>query len=389
MTTKWPSLALDDVARLEYGTRVTRKKDGGTIYPVYGGGGATFHLDEWNREDCYIISRFAMSRECVRFVPGRFFLNDSGLTVSTRDSNSLTQEFLDIFLLAKSGDIFDLSRGTAQRNLDVPAFRMLEVPLPPLDEQKRIVAKLDAAQQQFDRLNTNLEHQLSQLTDFDSALLSEMLGNPCQTDEPAMTTKWPMVRLGDFVGINPQKSEARKLLNPDDFVSFIPMEDLGVRCGVVTPIKQRRFGDVQSSYTYFRDGDVLLAKITPCFENGKLGIAQNLVNGVGFGSSEYLVIRPSDLLLSEYVYYAISRNEFIDQGKRVMTGSVGHKRVPKDYVSELQIPLPPLDEQKRIVAKLDEASQTSSLLRSNIIGRKKSASELQSSILAAAFAGAL
>jgi type I restriction enzyme S subunit len=190
-----------------------------------------------------------------------------------------------------------------------------------------------------------------------------------------------MVRLGDFVGINPQKSEARKLLNPDDPVSFLPMEDLGVRCGEVTPIKQRRFGDVQSSYTYFRDGDVLLAKITPCFENGKLGIARNLVNGVGFGSSEYLVIRPTDLLLSEYVYHAISRNEFIDQGQRVMTGSVGHKRVPKDYVSELQIPLPPLDEQKRIVAKLDLALQEIDRLNNNLEQQLSQLTDFDSTML--------
>ena len=85
--TDWISGTLDDLCEVEYGTRVTRKRDGGTTYPVYGGGGATFNLDDFNREDQMIVSRFAMSEECVRFVPGKFFLNDSGLTVRTRNES--------------------------------------------------------------------------------------------------------------------------------------------------------------------------------------------------------------------------------------------------------------------------------------------------------------
>lgn len=75
----WPQRTLFDVADVSYGTRVTKKRDAGTRYPVYGGGGATFAMDQFNRENCYIVSRFGMSEECVRYVDGPFFLNDSGL----------------------------------------------------------------------------------------------------------------------------------------------------------------------------------------------------------------------------------------------------------------------------------------------------------------------
>ena len=141
----WLSGALDYLCEVEYGTRVTRKRDGGTKYPVYGGGGATFNLDDFNRQDQMIVSRFAMSEECVRFVPGKFFLNDSGLTVRTRDEKLMTQEFLDQQLIARSTEIYATARGTAQKNMDMTMFRNMQLAYPEsLEEQKRIVARLDS-----------------------------------------------------------------------------------------------------------------------------------------------------------------------------------------------------------------------------------------------------
>ena len=141
---KWISGALDDHCEVEYGTRVTRKRDGGTKYPVYGGGGATFNLDDFNRQDQMIVSRFAMSEECVRFVPGKFFLNDSGLTVRTRDELKMSQVFLDQQLLARSSEIYATARGTAQKNMDMTMFRSMEIAYPDsLKEQERLIEELE------------------------------------------------------------------------------------------------------------------------------------------------------------------------------------------------------------------------------------------------------
>jgi restriction endonuclease S subunit len=136
---------LDEVANVNYGTRVTRKRDGGTIYPVYGGGGETFRLDTYNREDCTIVSRFAMSEECVRFVEGKFFLNDSGLTVETK-TEALLQEYLDKFLFSQMRKIYSLGRGTAQKNLESDAFKKMEIPVPSLERQREIVEKVSEMQ---------------------------------------------------------------------------------------------------------------------------------------------------------------------------------------------------------------------------------------------------
>ena len=97
----------------------------------------------------------------------------------------------------------------------------------------------------------------------------------------------------------------------------------------------------------------MLAKITPCFENGKLGIAKNLINGVGFGSSEFIVFRPKPELSNEWLYYFLLRDDFRIDGARNMSGAVGHKRVNKEFIEKTLIPLPPLSVQQKIVAKLD------------------------------------
>ncbi len=133
------------------------------------------------------------------------------------------------------------------------------------------------------------------------------------------------------------------------------MEDLGIDQKLLVPKSTRALADVAGSYTYFADGDVLLAKITPCFENGKLGIAANLTNGVGFGSSEYMVFRPSPALDKEWLYYYLARETFRTEGAARMSGAVGHKRVAKEFIDAYPIPVPPLPEQQRIVGILDEA----------------------------------
>jgi type I restriction enzyme, S subunit len=133
------------------------------------------------------------------------------------------------------------------------------------------------------------------------------------------------------------------------------MEDLGIGQKNLVPTQVKPLSEVVGSYTYFADGDVLLAKITPCFENGKLGIAASLSNGIGFWSSEYIFFRPNQSIDKNWLYYFLARESFRKEGAERMSGAVGHKRVAKEFIEAYPIPLPPLPEQKRIIAILDEA----------------------------------
>jgi type I restriction enzyme, S subunit len=163
------------------------------------------------------------------------------------------------------------------------------------------------------------------------------------------------------------------------------MEDLGIDQKFLVPKTERKLGQVSGSYTYFADGDVLLAKITPCFENGKLGIARNLTNGIGFGSSEYIVFRPHAHLSNEYLYYFLLQGSFRAEGARTMSGAVGHKRVSKEFIERCQILLPPLAEQQRIVAILDEAFAGLATATTNAEKNLKNARELFENYLNSVF----
>lgn len=121
--------------------------------------------------------------------------------------------------------------------------------------------------------------------------------------------------------------------------------------------KEKKLGEVRKGYTYFQNRDVLFAKITPCMENGKVAIAQNLKNGIGFGTTEFHVIRPKEQILSEWIYYVIRQPFFREIAKNRMTGSAGQKRVPTQFLKNYKILLPPLAEQKKIVARLDSLSE--------------------------------
>jgi type I restriction enzyme, S subunit len=174
----WLSEKLDTLCDVEYGTRVVRKRDGGTIHPVYGGGGATFFMDSFNREDCLVVARFAMSEKCTRFVRGKFFLNDSGLSVKPKDTDIISQEFLNMYFIFLNDYIYSLARGAAQKNLNVPAFRKIEIQYPEsLSQQQQIVAIIEKAFAAKDTAKANAEQNLQNAKELFESYLQNVFEN--------------------------------------------------------------------------------------------------------------------------------------------------------------------------------------------------------------------
>jgi type I restriction enzyme M protein len=164
--------------------------------------------------------------------------------------------------------------------------------------------------------------------------------------------KFPLTRIGDVCIVNPRKSQMAER-KPDTRVSFVPMADLNEHCISFQPSDEKKLSKVSASYTYFEDNDVLLAKVTPCFENGKAAIARGLLNGIGFGSSEFYVLRSGGQVLPEWLYFCVVHPLFRDAAIAQMTGTGGLQRIPRDYVENFQIPLPSLEVQKEIVAEVE------------------------------------
>lgn len=166
----------------------------------------------------------------------------------------------------------------------------------------------------------------------------------------ALPHGWEWTRLIDIAQINP-RNEA----DDDIEASFVPMPLISDRVDGAHEAEIRQWGDIRSGYTHFGDGDVALAKITPCFENEKAAIFSNLKNGIGAGTTELHVARP---LLPDfdrrYLLLCLKTPQYLTNGEANMTGTAGQKRVPRSYFELTPFPLPPLAEQKRIVTKVDE-----------------------------------
>ena len=162
---------------------------------------------------------------------------------------------------------------------------------------------------------------------------------------------WKRAPLSGVCEINPGKKDLQDKSKELE-VSFLPMAAVSEEGKILTQGK-RKLKDVIKGYTNFRDGDVLLAKITPCFENGKRAIVKNLLNGIGFGSTEFHVLRPKDEVISDWIFYAISRSDFCNVAKSQMTGTAGQKRVPARVLEQFEIPIPSVKEQEAITGNIE------------------------------------
>jgi type I restriction enzyme, S subunit len=167
--------------------------------------------------------------------------------------------------------------------------------------------------------------------------------------------------LSDICEVNP--SFKIQTIGDEKFCSFVPMESIDDVTGTIQKTKSRKVGEVKRGYTFFQNKDVLFAKITPCMENGKCAIADNLINGIGFGSTEYHVIRAKVGIIPEWIYYFLRQENVREKAKSWMRGSAGQQRVPADFFEDLSIPLPPLPEQQRIAAILQKADRVRRLRR--------------------------
>ncbi|MEY4731295.1 MAG: hypothetical protein RL681_241 [Candidatus Parcubacteria bacterium] len=164
---------------------------------------------------------------------------------------------------------------------------------------------------------------------------------------------YPTKKLGEVTILNPKKSEIKDR-SDNSSVSFVPMPAVNERTQSVTELETRELGSVRKGYTYFKNGDVLFAKITPCMENGKVAIARDLQNGIGFGSTEFHIIRPTDQITSEWIVQIIGSLAFREEAEKHMHGAAGQQRVPVEFLAQYEIPVPPIAEQRKIVARIEK-----------------------------------
>jgi len=309
---------------------------------------------EMHLSNNYVSNELAASKKWGTAPTGTVIFPKIGAAIATNKKRILTESslfdnnvmgiicgdrILPKFMLYLLNSI-DISQWASLSNppsISMDAVLKQQIPLPPLDIQRQIVRELDGYQQVIAGAKMALSNYLPTIS--------------CSSGSKKA--------LEDIAIFKPAKDEVKSMLGETD-VSFVPMADINTFDASFTPKENRKLSEVLSGFTYFKDNDILLAKITPCFENGKAAIARNLTNGIGFGSTEYIVIRANtSLVYPEWIFYHINTPEFIEGGKAFMTGTAGQQRVDINYVKQYRIPVPSLDEQKKI---LDQISYEQSLI---------------------------
>ena len=257
-----------------------------------------------------------------------------------RPKESLDKNFLFYWLQTKSfiNDMVKKATGANYPAVSDSIIKKSKIPLPPLATQKKIAAILDAA----DAHRQKTKQLLAKYDELAQSIFLEMFGD---SDNDR-------VSLSELVKINPKKSEISSL-DKETKVSFVPMADVSEE-GDMNNTLTRKISEVWSGFTYFREDDVVFAKITPCMENGKGAIARSLVNGVAFGTTEFHVLRPIEgISKSSWIFQLTHGELFRRLAESNMTGSAGQKRVPKEFFTKFKINKPDYKDQEKFESILN------------------------------------
>ena len=199
------------------------------------------------------------------------------------------------------------------------------------------------------RIIKTRQQELQKLDELIQARFVEMFGDPIDKNK---VNKYFI----DCIEFNPKKTEVKDLKNK--MASFVPMECVGTD-GSFAIKEDGLIRDYYKGYTYFRNNDVLLAKITPCFENGKVAIAEKCTNGIGFGTTEFHVLRPKIGISNSYWIKYVLKNEGVHNLAIInMTGSAGQKRIQTGFFEKLKIYLPPIDLQNQFAAFVQQITKS-------------------------------
>ena len=356
--------------------------------------------------------------------------------------------------------IMEKQVGVSREGLSMSKLKDFLIPLPPLAEQKRIVAKIDQLMAQCDKLEAERDARNKKRVILHTAAMDRLLSAP---DEAAFSASWEFIIrnfsdlysvpenvaelkkailqlavMGKLVTQDPNdqpasellkeiEAEKRKLIkagkikkqeplspikpeeipyevpagwewtqlnilgeinprnNVDDDImaAFIPMPMIFAEYGKAHSFEEKKWSEIKKGYTHFAENDVAIAKITPCFENGKSCVMKNLPNGVGAGTTELHVFRNLfGLLFPEYILIYFKGLRFILNGIPKMTGSAGQKRIPREYFACSPFPLPPLAEQKRIVAKVEQLMELCNFLEQQLQDSTRKQTAILDAVLA-------
>mgnify|MGYP000170553179 CR=1 FL=1 len=332
-------LSYDDVAEIEVETKQleTRKLQFGDIILERSGGSDTQAIGRVVLFDKKDKEVYSYSNFCSR--------------ISVNDSSVLHPVYLWLILnkFYNDGGTESLQNGVRLLNIDLTGYKRIKIPLPPVDVQEKIVEKIGLLEQEEQEATNKIQALKKHILNFIDIQNSEK-----------KELKYYLET------INPNKKASIQNLAPNTEVSFLAMADISNE-GEITTIQSRTLKNVKTGYTFFQNDDVLFAKITPCTENGKGALVKGLKNNIGFGSTEFFVLRANKKHIHPKLLFYISQSkDFRIKAEKNMTGTSGHRRVPKPFVESYEVFLPNITDQQKIVNQIEAIEQQIADLQLNI-----------------------
>ena len=349
MRHNWEYKRLGEVCEIQPGQRIVSKDTLPGEYFVYGGGGATFTTQNYNRENSMIVSRFAMSHCCVRFVKGKFFLNDSGLSVNTH-SPLLDQGYLDKYLWSNQSLIYSLGRGAAQKNLYMKAFSDIKLTIPPIKEQELIVAELD----KINEIINDCKEVIRNLDALAQSLFYDYFGDPITNPKgwEVKTFKQILSKIGS--GATPRGGEEAYLGGNISLIRSLNVYNTFFKFEGLAKINENQAFELRNVEVH--EGDVLLnitgASVARCYIVPPKTLPARVNQHVA-------ILRPMpNYITSIYLHQLIILKSFQDYLIRLSRiKNATREALPKAILERIIIPIPPLELQERFAYHIKQIEQ--------------------------------
>ena len=323
-------------------------------YPVYGANGIIGYYNEYNHErETLLITCRGATCGSLNICQPYSYVNGNAMALDNL-SDDVDIKYLYYYLLNRG--LSDVITGSAQPQIVRQSLESVIVEYPALNKQKEIVSNLN----RIEELISFRILQLSKLDELVKSRFIELFGMPGADD-----FGWGLAPLGNICCINPKKGQDPRLSNGVE-VSFVPMPAVTER-GEINATAVKKYDEVKTGFTYFAENDVLFAKITPCMENGKGAVARGLHNGLGFGSTEFHVLRPISGKSNPYWIYTLTAfSQFREDAASNMTGSAGQRRVPASFLENYRVAVPPIELQEQFATFVEQTDKSKLVIRQSL-----------------------
>lgn len=303
---------------------------------------------------------------------------------------NIHKEYLYYFIKSKFNILNSKPKGVGIPHIEPTLLWNFEFAIPPIPEQHRIVKKIEELFTDLDKGIEYLKTAQQQLKVYRQAVLKwafeERLTNENIVDSE-LPKGWKFMQHSEIADINPKLPFEK--IEDDTEVSFLPMKLVEEEKNKIHLTEFRKYKEVKKGFTPFTNGDIIFAKITPCMENGKCAILNDLKNEIGIGSTEFHVSRPKENVIAKYIFFFIIQEKFRRDAAKHFTGSVGQKRVPTSFFSDFLIPVPSKSEQEKIIYEIETRLSVCDKIEETIVTSLRQSESLRLSIIKKAFEGKL